>query len=152
MLQTKQQKFFKAGFFFLLLFIVVLFMFLGEIGYCDNGKTGKTSTGSSLNYEEISVDTDPGADGYAGDSVIVKSDINPNAKEMFFYIDQLRTGSEVILQNRRAGRSFWTDYETYTATTYLKVENSAVDREWRVFIDDGKEGTGTDDTIAGLEW
>lgn len=94
----------------------------------------------SLSYEEISVDTDPGADGYASKQTSAYVD-----KQMWFYIKSI-TGT-VTLQWKRGADVTWTDYEDYTEVTRKIIEDSANGMQWRVLVKDNNQNA-----VTGIDW
>ena len=111
-----------------------------------NAKTGNKGTpNKQLTYEEISVDTDPGASGYATEEVgLNKGDTAE------FYISSI-TGATVHLQWKRAGAAAWTDYDSdgYTEATLLVIEAHSDGEKWRVVVKDNNQGTSS---VSGIRW
>ena len=103
---------------------------------------------SGETYEEASVDTDPGANGYACLSVSNKV----SAKFLNFYIKSIGTGAEVVLQWKRTDDTSWYDIgNAYTATGKYALQDKATDVYYRAIVKDDKQGSGGT-TVFGIEW
>jgi len=109
-----------------------------------NSRTGKKGTpNGTLKFEEISVDTDPGAGGYA------TSDVGLNEGDTAeFYISAI-TGATVHLQWKRAGATTWTDYDSYTVATLLVIEAHSDNEKWQSIVKDDNQGTSS---VSGIRW
>ena len=105
----------------------------------------KTTGNSGLNFEEASVDEDPGAAGYGCNPVRNEK----MAGKGMFYIDEITDGT-VTLQYKRINKSTWTDYDDYTAEAREKIDDTTPNIEWRAIVKDDAHGTGT--SVFGIEW
>lgn len=110
--------------------------------------SGLTATGR---YEEASVDTDPGTDGYGCNPVSIIYDIGQDVEEMRFYIKQIATSATITLQWKRSGDSTYTDYDDYTEVTRKVIRDNSAGMYWRAIVKDNNQGSsGT--SIFGIDW
>ena len=104
------------------------------------------STNSGGRYEYATVDTDAAAAGYWTEEV------NPKRKSQSqVYFSVRGTGTITItLQFICPGDATWTDYDTYTAVTRVKVEGAAAGVRWRAGVKDADYTSGS--LTFGFDW
>ena len=120
--------------------IVLLFIIIAPILMSVNSQS------SAGRYEYATVDTDPAAAGYW------TNEINPRGKSQNQVYFSLRgSGSmTVTLQFICTGDASWTDYDTYTAVTRLKIEGAAAGVRWRAGVKDTDYTSGS--LTFGFDW
>jgi len=108
-----------------------------------NIRRGNSETEEIFNYEEIAVDTDPGAPGFGCNGVrgADKSGID----RLVFYISEI-TSATVHLQWSRDNIN-WTDYDSYTAVIIKEIYNKT--KYWRSVVKNTNQGTSS---VSGIEW
>lgn len=107
------------------------------------------SRSSGPSYEYASVDTAPGASGYATNTV---SPRGKHTDRLIFSIRESSGGSfaaTVTLQFMPEGDTAWTDYATYTDFE-RKIVEDPVACKWRAIIKNGNYSSGT--VKFGFEW
>lgn len=114
----------------------------------------KRSSTSNGRYEEASVDTDPGANGFGCNPVSVDSHRGLEHEEIWFYIKSI-TGATVTLQWKFKTDSdwgdedaAWTDYEDYTEVTKKVIHDDSTGY-WRAIVKDNNQGTSS---VFGISW
>ena len=110
-----------------------------------NARIGNKGTpNNTLNYEEITVDTDPGASGYACEGVCLANLAGKD--KMSFYISAI-TGATVNLQWSRDNVTFTTYGDDYTTVTKVNIYDETV--YWRSIVADDNQGTTS---TSGIDW
>lgn len=95
---------------------------------------------------QITIDTDPGTDGYWSDPV------NASAEKARFLLYAQEGDATVTIQFKQPGGT-WTDLshsETVEDGAMFVLDTAAAPLSYRIGIKDNNQGTGT--TIAGLYW
>jgi len=108
-----------------------------------------TGTGG-LYFEEATVDTDPGANGYGCNEVSILAKRGADAEEIRFYIESIASGATITLQWKRSDNSTWTDYDDYTTVIRKVIRDNSHGVWWRAIVKDDAQGTGT--SIFGIDW
>jgi len=102
--------------------------------------------GHAAKFEEVSVDTDPGADGYGCNAVSFNG-----ATPKVFYIASIGAGATVTLQWKRSTASTWTDYADYTTVTRQVIQEYAPGIQWRATVKDNNQGS-SGSSVFGICW
>ena len=101
-------------------------------------------------YEEASVDTDPGANGYGINAVSIQHSQGIEAEEMWFYIKSIGTAATITLQWSSDNSTFY-DYDDYTAVGKYIIRDKSAGAYWKPIIKDDAQGSaGT--SIFGISW
>lgn len=126
------------------LFLILLILLVPAIIFAANAKTGRSDSDTTLHYEGVSVDTDPGASGFYSDPVT--ANWGRDAK-IWLEITAVN-GTTFTLQYKAQGQSSYTDYGTYTAVGNYEISSNP-STVWRIGIADDNQGTaGT----AQISW
>ena len=104
------------------------------------------SQSSGNRYEYATVDTDPAAAGYWTETVNLR---RVSSQQIYFSVRG--TGSmTVTLQFICPGDAAWSDYDTYTTVTRLKVQGAAAGVRWRAGVKDADYTSG--ELTFGFDW
>ena len=130
---------------YLILIMVSISILFIHNAFCANSQS------SGNYYEYATVDTAPGANGYFTNTVYPRTERKDSQfKEIFFSVGG--TGSmTVTLQFKRTDvDSDWSDYDTYTSSTFQKLEESSVNVGWRAVVKNGEYSSGS--LTFGFSW
>jgi hypothetical protein len=145
----------RAALFFFTLVVLIL---LGSKCFAANAITGYTATpDDALHYEQASVDTDPGVNGYGCNPVSARYTAGWNAEEIWFYIAQITDGTITLQQaycpDSDCSSATWVFHSEYTSTvdgSEFVIHSSGDNVFWKAFVLDNDQGTGT--SIFGIRW
>lgn len=99
-------------------------------------------------HEYATVDTDPGASGYFTNNVSPRR----QGGAVFFSVRDVSSMSmTVTLQFQCDGDAAWTDYETYTAVTRVKISDNGGKVLWRAGVKESADYTSGESTF-GFDW
>lgn len=135
------------------LFLFTMFIiFMGlEFSFC-NITIAANSQSRGENYEYATVDTAPGASGYATETVNARKVRKKSQfREIWFSIGGSGTMT-VTLQFLRVDvdGSTWNDYASYTSSEYKQLLEGAVNISWRAIVKQGNHTSGQ--KIFGFAW
>lgn len=116
-----------------------------------NTRTEGTDSAGQVYFQEASVDTDPGAEGYGCTPVTLRTTVGGMIKQMVFYVKSMSVAdATVTLQWQRYADTSWTDYNEYTEVCRYVINDVSNNVYWRAIIKSGDRGTGT--TVFGIDW
>jgi hypothetical protein len=107
------------------------------------------SRNSQSNFEVATVDTAPGTEGYWTRSTNASTAGTNGRDNITFFISG--TGSmTVTIQFNSPGSNVWTDYDTYTSTTRVRIEDGSKSVLWRAGVKNGEYSSGS--LTFGFDW
>jgi hypothetical protein len=134
-----------------LILLIFTFLLITSTLHAANARTGNKATpNSALNYEQVVVDTDPGANGYFTLPISVQ-DLPEEYDELWFTVETI-TGATVHLQwarcttNTCSGATWIDDGDgPYTAAANKVIHDAT--KSWRTGVKDNNQGTTSTSTI-----
>jgi hypothetical protein len=113
--------------------------------------SGRIIDGDAANFEEASVDTDPGTDGYATTAICPALIAQNEERAVRAFISSIGTAAEVTLQWSRSGATAYTDYDTYTAVDRFEITDRSEGVYWRWIVKDDAQGS-SGSSVFGFDW
>jgi len=100
-------------------------------------------------YEYATVDTAPGASGYATNLIKIRQKTGKIDGKVYFSIRGTFVAT-ITVQFKCPGDSAWTDYNTYTNVTRKLLSGGASAVQWRALVKNGSFTSG--EASFGFDW